>query len=111
MNQADGEQRSDDAIVIRVDPRMEDLVSAYLERCRTDVQAIPSLLNGSNLEAVRVLGDRMAGSGGAYGFPDVSTRGFEIERAARAGDHDAIGEAVAGLVRYLAAVKIVRSSR
>ncbi|MDH3455609.1 MAG: Hpt domain-containing protein [Gemmatimonadota bacterium] len=107
MNQADGR---DDAIVIHVDPRMEDLVSAYLERCRTDVQTIPSLLSGDDLEAIRALGDRMAGSGGAYGFSDVSTLGFEIERAARVSDHAAIGEAVAGLVRYLESVKIVRSS-
>ncbi len=85
---------------------MADLVARYLERCRADVAAMRSALEGGTLATVRGLGDRLAGSGAAYGFGEISSRGLAIERAARDADRFLIEEALAALDRYLAAVEV-----
>jgi HPt (histidine-containing phosphotransfer) domain-containing protein len=91
---------------VQIERRMADLVARYLERCRADVAAMRSALEGGTLATVRGLGDRLAGSGAACGFGEISARGFAIERAARDADLFAIREAVEAVDRYLAHVVV-----
>lgn len=85
---------------------MADLVARYIERCRVDLATMRSAVEGGTLATVRGLGDRLAGSGAAYGFSEISAHGFAIECAARDADLFSIKEALAALERYLATVTV-----
>ena len=106
----DGNERRNE-ITVAIDPAVADLVPKYLSRCGQDLAAIRALLPTRDFAAIRALGDRMAGSGTAYGFAEVSDRGFEIEAAAQKGDSSTIEVALVALEHYVKSVKVVYRER
>ncbi len=92
--------------VAHVDRSLEDLIPRYLERRRGDIQAIQGAIALGDLATVQSLGHSMKGSGGGYGFQEITRFGGEIEVAAVAGDGAAVLESVAALTGYLDGVQI-----
>jgi HPt (histidine-containing phosphotransfer) domain-containing protein len=95
---------ANDAIRVKLDPRLATLFPRFLANCRKSVEAIRALGAG-DLETARVIGHSLRGAGGFYNLHEVTEMGREIERAARAGEAREVAELAERLDRYLARVR------
>jgi len=89
-----------------VDPDLVDLLPGYLRRRRRDERALREALHAGDFETVRRIGHNLKGSGGAYGLPEVSAIGRELEGAGRGRDDSEAARwtrRLAGLLDQLAA--------
>lgn len=94
-------------ILVEIDQELIPVVPEYLEGRRRDCAEIKRLLASGILEYIQVLGHRMKGSGGSFGFDEISEIGEALELAAQARDAEGILAAVGRLERYLARVAVV----
>jgi CheY-like chemotaxis protein len=58
----------------------------YLAAQRQEVRQITDLLAARDFDSLRLLGHRLKGSGGCFGFPEITRIGGELEAAAGAAD-------------------------
>ena len=95
------------ALTVHIDPGLEEIVPGFLENRRRDVQTLETALQQNDLNTIRVIGHRMKGDGGGYGFDVISTIGDGMERAAAREDWDAIRRHTAELIDFLTRVTVV----
>jgi HPt (histidine-containing phosphotransfer) domain-containing protein len=95
------------ALTVHIDPGLEDIVPGFLENRRRDVQTLETALQQNNLAQIHIIGHRMKGDGGGYGFDAISMMGAALEQAAARKDRDAIRRHTAELVDFLARVTVV----
>ena|SRR5487761_2083026 len=95
-----------DKLTIAVDAQIAALVPRFLANRAADAGKIRAALADGEFEAVRVAGHGMKGSGGGYGFSEISRLGAAIEEGARQRDAAAIYALVASLEAYLARIEI-----
>lgn len=98
---------TDGRITVRIDRDLEDLIPGYLENRRKDMESIRQALKKEDLEAIRVIGHTMKGSGGGYGFDRITDIGRTLEEAARSGDKSAILRQTLELSEYLDHIDII----
>ena len=96
-----------DRITVRIDQDLEDIVPIFLANRRKDLQKLRDALVEHDFETIRVLGHRMKGDGGGYGFDRITEIGGVMELAAARRDHPAIERHTAELEDFLARVTIV----
>ena len=96
-----------EVIVIHADKDLEDLIPEFLDNRRSDVESIHGALANDDYETIRVLGHSMKGSGGGYGFDDITEIGGALEQAAKRKDNTAIGNELEKLASYLARIEVV----
>jgi len=101
------EPAADAPVVIRVDPVVRHLVPGYLELCRKDVTGMRSELDAGNLDSIRRTGHKLKGSGGSYGFDDITRIGAALEAGAMSADSARLRELIEELARYLERVRPV----
>ncbi|MCX8022677.1 MAG: Hpt domain-containing protein [Syntrophorhabdaceae bacterium] len=101
--QGDEEKR----IVLTIDKDLEDLIPIYLENRRKDIKTILSSLEKDDFETIRTLGHSMKGSGGGYGFDEISNIGKEIEMEAKKSNGEEIKRLLERLSWYLEHIEIV----
>lgn len=101
MDNAAGEM-----ILVEVDQELMPVVPEYLEKRLQDCAEIESLLATGGMEHIQTLGHRMKGSGGSFGFDEISDIGEALELAARVPDAEGIKSAVDRLEKYLARVSV-----
>ena len=94
-------------ITVSVDPDLEELVPGFLENRRKDAAALAHAARSRDLKTVRLLGHRMKGDGGGYGFQIISEVGEALEQAARREDWKVIAEKTEVLTAFLAQVDVV----
>jgi HPt (histidine-containing phosphotransfer) domain-containing protein len=80
---------------------VEELVPDYLAARKTEVPQMLELLAGSDFERLRVLSHSLKGSGGSFGFAELTRFGAELERHAEASDRDAFSAELSRLSDYL----------
>lgn len=90
-----------DKIVVEIDPDLADLIPGFLENRGRDVLTLQKALMEKDWETIRVLGHRMKGAGGGYGFHGISDLGACLEQAAKLQDSAQIKELIGQLVDYL----------
>ena len=95
------------ALIVHIDPGLKDIVPGFLENRRRDVQTLETALRQNNLAQVHIIGHRMKGDGGGYGFDAISMLGAALEQAAARADRDAIRRHTAELIDFLARVTVV----
>lgn len=100
-------RNAEHVITVHIDPGLEEIVPGFLENRRRDVQTLETALQQNDLNTIRVIGHRMKGDGGGYGFDVISTIGDGMERAAAREDRDAIRRHIAELIDFLARVTVV----
>ena len=91
---------------VQVEKGMEDAVSAYLDRRRQEVPAYRAALRAEDFETVRMMGHKMRGTGGGYGFPLLTEIGRLIEEAALCRDSGEVAAAVGRLSIYVETVQL-----
>ena len=98
---------AENIISVYIEPGLEEIVPGFLENRRRDVQTLETALQQHDLNTIRVIGHRMKGDGGGYGFDAISTIGDGMERAAAREDWDAIRRHIVELIDFLARVTVV----
>ena len=88
-------------ITVTVDKDLEDLIPGFMQRRREDVASLKASLAAGEMDKVRVTGHSMKGTGGGYGFDEMSRIGGDLEKAAAATDTDTISQLIAQLEQYL----------
>ena len=96
-----------DRIRVQVDPDLEGLIPTYLANRDRDIASIRQALETGDLEATRIIGHSMKGSGGGYGFDEITAIGRAIEVASKDSDPERVRKATAELEDYLGRVDIV----
>ena len=94
-------------IIVYVDADLEELVPEFIENRYEDIEKINECLDSNEIDEIKRLGHSMKGSGGGYGFHEITTLGGELEQAAMRGDKDEIDELNKKLAQYLKVVKVV----
>lgn len=94
-------------IIVNVDPDLEELIPDFMANRQEDIQSITEALAKNDLETIRILGHSMKGSGGGYGFDEITTIGGFIEKAATKPDIGEIKKRVEELSSYLKLVEVV----
>lgn len=98
---------SSEKIRIRVDADLQDLVPGYLENRESDLLIYQQALEKGDFDSIAVLGHSMKGSGGGYGFNDLSQIGRAIEKAAKSKDKESVRKSIIDLTAYLKKLEIV----
>jgi HPt (histidine-containing phosphotransfer) domain-containing protein len=94
-------------ITLYIDQELEEIIPGFLENRRGDVQTIETALQENNLSQIQMIGHRLKGDGGGYGFDAISTIGDALEQAAAREDRSAIQRHLAELTDFLARVFVV----
>jgi two-component system sensor histidine kinase/response regulator len=97
---------SSSTLTIRVHADLKNLVAHYLENRKQDVQSIVKSLEREDFQTIGVLGHKMKGSGGGYGFDFITDLGAAIEAAAKARDSNTIHKSAGELAEYLERVNV-----
>ena len=100
-------RRAVNGITVYIDPGLEEIVPGFLENRRRDVQTLETALQQNNLAQIHLIGHRMKGDGGGYGFDAISMLGAALEQAAARADRVAIQRYTAELIDFLARVTVV----
>ena len=90
-----------DAVVARLNTKFADRIPAYLLNCRQNVNFILDALDRVDLETVTILGHQMSGSGGMFGFQEITDIGAALEQAAQNADIETSRKWVSELSSYL----------
>ena len=93
--------------VAHVDAELQGLIPGYLENRRRDIQSLREALEQGDYETARLLGHRMKGTGGGYGFHAITDIGRSLEQAADTRDPARIRALVDELSTYLERVEVV----
>jgi HPt (histidine-containing phosphotransfer) domain-containing protein len=94
-------------VTVSVDPDLEELVPGFLENRRKDAAALTRAAKARDAKTVRLLGHRMKGDGGGYGFQEISEIGEALEQAASRQDWKVIVQKTEALTAFLAQVDVV----
>ncbi|MFH1604159.1 MAG: Hpt domain-containing protein [Pseudomonadota bacterium] len=93
-------------LVVTVERQIAALMPRFLAHRAEDVTRLRAALACADFELIRATAHRMKGSGGAYGFPDISRLGAALEECARVRDAAAIAGLVASLEAYLGRIEV-----
>ena len=63
------------ALTVHIDPGLEEIVPGFLENRRRDVRTLETALQQNDLAQIHIIGHRMKGDGGGYGFDAISILG------------------------------------
>ena len=88
-----------DPILLRTKLKIADRVPAYLQNCRQNVIAMLEALDRGDFETVTMLGHKMRGSGGAYGFQAITDIGAALQQASESADIDRVAQVGGRLVQ------------
>ncbi len=100
-------ERSTKTIFVRVNPRIGDIVTSYLEHRNRDVESLLEALDRGEFDQIRHLAHDLVGTGGSFGFEDMSLIGRSLENAAKNREIKEIKLLVEDLAEYLSHVEIV----
>ena len=78
-----------------------EILPQYFALCQRDLLNLQAALDQHDFEIVRVLGHNLKGSGGAYGFPELSDIGSSLEASAKAQDTSVAKTGVDRLADFL----------
>ncbi len=98
---------SSETIVIQVNPRIGDIVDSYLEHRNQDVEALLEALDRGEFDEIKRLAHDLVGTGGSFGFEDMSLIGRSLETAAENKETGEIRLLVEDLAEYLSNVQVV----
>lgn len=94
-------------IAVTIDADLEEIVPGFLENRRKDVATLQTAVDANDLKTIRLLGHRMKGDGGGYGFDAISAIGDKLEQAAIREDRTVMTQQIAALADFLARVEVV----
>ncbi|MBM4126020.1 MAG: Hpt domain-containing protein [Nitrospira sp.] len=97
---------SAERITVHIDRDFETIVPTFLSNRKKDIQTLRQALSSANFSTIEILGHRMKGDGGGYGFDRISEIGNAMEQAAIQHDHTTAEQCVAQLEDFLARLQV-----
>lgn len=97
----------DNKIIVMADPDLEDIIPGFLLKRQKDIIEIQVALDNEDYDTIKVLGHKMKGIGGGYGFDAITDIGSMIEQAAMEKNMQEVKQAILELARYLERVEVV----
>lgn len=97
---------SSDQVIVRIDRDFEAIVPGFLANRKKDIHTLHRALADKDFRTIQLLGHRMKGDGGGYGFDRISEIGGIMELAAQRQDYAASEQHVKQLEDFLACVHI-----
>lgn len=94
-------------VTVYIDPDLEEIVPRFLDNRRTDAAALVTAIQRNDMKTVRLLGHRMKGDGGGYGFHEISRIGAALEQAALREDRQVMTQETTALANFLSQVEVV----
>ncbi len=94
-------------LIVHIHQDLEEIVPGFLANRHRDMQRLEAALEQNDLKTIEMIGHRMNGDGGGYGFSAISTMEAALEQAAARKDLAAIRRHTAELVDFLARVTVV----
>lgn len=98
---------SRDKISIQIESSLATIIPGFLANKQRDLATIEFCMEQGDLQTIRLLGHRMKGDGGGYGFDQISTIGDRLEQAAMAHNLSALHDQIEGLRDFLSRVEVV----
>ena len=83
------------------DDEWAEMQEMYINHTSKELDKINNKLDLDSLEAIRIFGHNIKGSGGMYGFNEITNIGLQIEIAAKASDLDSIKSSLSELETFL----------
>jgi HPt (histidine-containing phosphotransfer) domain-containing protein len=93
--------------VVRVDSELREIVPPYLENRKRDAITLADALGKGDFQTIELIGHRIRGSAGGYGFGELGEIGSRMEEAARSKDLPGLRAEVERLASYLACLVVV----
>lgn len=90
---------------VAVPEGLEELVPAYLDGRRRDIDKAASLLAHGDFDGLATIGHNLKGTGSSYGFRLLTELGASLEQSARTGDADRSQQHLQTLHAYLTRVQ------
>jgi HPt (histidine-containing phosphotransfer) domain-containing protein len=94
------------SIRIEVPPGLAEIVPGYLAARRKELPEMMALLAASGFERLAVLAHNIKGTGGSYGFPELTRMGAVLEQSAKHMDAEALSVQLTELNGYLGLVQV-----
>jgi HPt (histidine-containing phosphotransfer) domain-containing protein len=94
------------ALPVQVDPVLREILPGYLANRRADAALILSAVDRSDFAEIAVVGHSMRGSGGSYGFAELTALGARIEEAAGLEDGQECHKLAHELTLFLAKIQL-----
>jgi hypothetical protein len=94
-------------ILVRVDPDLADLIPGFLKNRQKDIQSLTEAVKHEHFEIIRMVGHKMRGDGGGYGFQDITEIGAALEKAANDKNVTEIHQWLTKLSLYLERIEVV----
>jgi two-component system sensor histidine kinase/response regulator len=101
------EPGSPQSIGIEMPPGLEEIVPGYLAARREELPELMALLAASAFERLAVASHNIKGSGGSYGFPELTRMGAALERSAKQKDPGSLSIQLTELSDYLGRVHLL----
>ena len=92
---------------VHIDSDLQDLIPDYLKNREKDLLDFQLALRENNFDAIATLGHSMKGSGGGYGFDDLSSIGRAIEKAAKNRDKESVRQSIMDLTDFLKNLEVI----
>ena len=74
-------------IKYKIDKELEEIVPAFMESRRKDIDLLSKFISENNYEELRSIGHKIKGTAGSYEFFELSEIGRKIEKCAGDKDH------------------------
>ena len=91
---------------VRASAEIKGIIPGFLERRHEDVESLLEALEQEDYPAIQLLGHRLKGDGGSYGFDVISAIGRCLEQAAENKDPREIRKLASELSDYLERVEV-----
>jgi len=101
------EAGSPQSIGIEMPPGLEEIVPGYLAARREELPELMALLAASAFERLAVISHNIKGSGGSYGFPELTRMGAALEHSAKQMDPGSLSTQLTELKDYLGRVQLL----
>jgi len=92
---------------IEIDKDLKPIIPQFMENRKNNIKEIESYLKKNNYKEIEIIGHSMKGSGGGYGFEEITKIGEKIEKAAKDENEEEITRQVEYLNIYLEEVEVV----
>lgn len=96
-----------DQLTVEISRDLEGIVPIFLDNRKKDVRTLRGALVTQDFKTVQILGHRMKGDGGGFGFDRITEIGAAMERAAKLEDLLAIELHIVQLEDFLTRVTVL----
>ncbi|MBC2715475.1 MAG: response regulator [Desulfobacteraceae bacterium] len=98
--------KSSESHAVLVDPMFKKIIPQYLEDLKKDVYSMTAAFKKDDYELIRLKAHNIKGSGGGFGFDEISRIGKLIEDAAKSKDNRQAKKHIKALSKYMDCLQV-----